>query len=94
MAGAEAVYFGADQPRITAELLIPWSALGIGPPRPGMSLRAEVTVTSWDRERSMSLSGHAPATTMKNPGGWVPMRLGNGAQMIQSSPLPALPAPG
>ena len=27
--GAEAVYFGADQPRITAEALIPWSALGI-----------------------------------------------------------------
>src|SRR5207237_4148155 len=27
--GAEAVYFGADQPRITAGLLLPWAARGV-----------------------------------------------------------------
>ena len=58
--GAEAVYFGADQPRITAEMVIPWSALGIAAPMPGTQLRAEVAITSWDRERWMSLSGRAP----------------------------------
>ena len=31
MPGAEAVYFDADQPRIAAEMLIPWSALGVAP---------------------------------------------------------------
>ena len=31
--GAQALYFGADQPRIVAEALLPWSALGLdGPP--------------------------------------------------------------
>src|SRR5205823_9369218 len=29
VAGGEAVYFGADQPRITAELLLPWATLGV-----------------------------------------------------------------
>ncbi len=34
--GAQALYFGADQPRIAAEALIPWSALGLmGPPSLG-----------------------------------------------------------
>src|SRR5205823_3753033 len=45
--GAEATYFGADQPRITAEMLIPWTALGVAPPAAGTSLRAEVAMTSW-----------------------------------------------
>ena len=40
MAGAEAVYFGADQPRITAEMLIPWSALGIAAAAAGRDARA------------------------------------------------------
>ena len=59
VSGAEAVYFGADQPRITAEMVIPWSALGIAPPAPGTQLRAEIAITSWHRERWMSLSGRA-----------------------------------
>ena len=58
--GAEAVYFGADQPRIIAEMVIPWSALGASPPEPGLQLRAEIAVTSWHRERWMSLSGLHP----------------------------------
>src|SRR5437763_11127575 len=49
--GAEAVYFGADQPRITAEMMIPWSALGMAPPAPGTALRAEAAMTSWHGER-------------------------------------------
>src|SRR5271169_2631347 len=82
IAGAEAVYFGADQPRITAEALIPWSALGVAAPVAGSSLRLEIAVTSWDRDRWMSLSGRDPAAAMRDPAGWRAMRLGNGTQII------------
>jgi hypothetical protein len=78
VAGAEAVYFGADQPRITAELLIPWSALGVAPPQPGLALSVEAALTSWHRERWMSLSGRAPEAALADPSGWRTMRLGNG----------------
>jgi hypothetical protein len=94
VAGAEAVYFGADQPRITAEMLIPWSTLGVAPPGRGARLRAEVAITSWDRERWMSLSGRPPAVAMSRPAVWRTMRLGNGTQMIESAPLPPLRTPG
>ncbi|HXC91469.1 MAG TPA: hypothetical protein VNV18_15005 [Stellaceae bacterium] len=96
VAGSEAVYFGADQPRITAEALIPWSALGGGePPSAGASLRVETAVTSWDRDRWMSLSGRPPAAAMGNPAGWRAMRLGSGPRMIESAPaLPSRAAHG
>jgi hypothetical protein len=92
--GAEAVYFGADQPRITAEMVIPWSALGVAPPAEGAQLHAEIAITSWHRERWMSLSGRSPAAGMNHPEGWRMMRLGNGSQTIETAPpLPAF-APG
>jgi hypothetical protein len=94
VSGTEAVYFGADQPRITAEMVIPWSALGIAAPMPGTQLRAEVAITSWDRDRWMSLSGRAPDSAMKDPEVWPVMRLGNGRQMIESVPSRPIPAPG
>jgi hypothetical protein len=89
--GAEAVYFGADQPRITAELLIPWSALGVAPPAPGATLRAEVALTSWHRERWMSLSGRAPDTALADPSGWRPMHLGDGLAVTVPRPHPGAP---
>jgi hypothetical protein len=92
--GAEAVYFGADQPRITAELVIPWSALGVTPPAPGTQLRADIAITSWHRERWMSLSGRAPDAAMNDSEAWPAMRLGNGRQMIQRLPSQPTPAPG
>jgi hypothetical protein len=91
--GARATYFGADQPRITAEALIPWSALGVAAPGPGTQLRAEIAVTSWHRERWMSLSGRPPSETMNDPKGWKGMRLGNGPQIIETYPAHLL-APG
>jgi len=91
---AKAVYFGADQPRITAEVMIPWSAVGVSTPAPGTRLRVEVAVTSWHRERWMSLSGLPPATAMNYPERWRRMRLGNGSQMIESSPAPPIFPPG
>jgi hypothetical protein len=94
VAGADAVYFGADQPRITAEMKIPWGALGVSAPAAGQSLRAEVAVTSWDGDRWMTLSGLAPATAMDQPAGWRAMRLGDGGRMIETEPPPSGRAPG
>jgi hypothetical protein len=94
VSGAEAVYFGADQPRITAETMIPWSALGISLPAPGTQLRADIAITSWDRERWMSLSGFAPETAMKDPEVWPVMRFGNGRQVIERVPSRPALAPG
>ncbi|HEV8680619.1 MAG TPA: hypothetical protein VGQ90_14680 [Stellaceae bacterium] len=84
--GAEAVYFGADQPRITAEMVIPWAVLGIAPPAPGKTLRAEVALTSWHRERWMSLSGRAPDAALADPALWRRIRLGDGLAVNQPAP--------
>jgi hypothetical protein len=92
--GAEAVYFGADQPRITAEMRIPWSAFGVSVPPPGTQLSAEVAITSWHADRWMSLSGTAPAAAMNDPAGWRAMRLGDGARVIETAPPPPGRAPG
>jgi hypothetical protein len=74
--GAQALYFGADQPRIAAEALIPWEALGLtGPPVDG-KLRVEVSSTAWHRSRWMSLSGMSPAEGAKHPEKWMAMQLG------------------
>jgi len=86
--GAEAVYFGADQPRITAEMLLPWPALGVEPPQPGAKLRAEVAMTSWHGERWMSLSGEPPERAMADPGRWLPMRLGDGLALKRPAGAP------
>jgi hypothetical protein len=86
--GAEAVYFGADQPRITAEMLLPWSALGIALPQPGVKFRAEVAMTSWYRERWMSLSGDMPDRAMADPAHWPQMRLGDGLALKRPAGAP------
>ena len=85
---AEAVYFGADQPRITAEMLLPWSALGTSPPQPGAKLRGEVAMTSWHGERWMSLSGKPPERAMADPAHWLSMRLGDGLAVKRSARAP------
>ena len=84
--GGQAVYFGADQPRITAEAPIPWSALGVAPPTTGTPLRIETAVTSWERDRWMSLSGRPPDAAMRDPAQWRQTRLGDGARMIEGAP--------
>jgi hypothetical protein len=76
---ARAEYFGADQPRITAEMQIPWQDLGIAPPGPGQQIAVEVAMTSWYRERWMSLSGKPPESALADPSGWARLRLADGA---------------
>ncbi len=75
--GAEALYFGADQPRIAAEALIPWEA-----PRPkGLPRRGRqapgrgLSATAWHRSRWMSLSGLSPGDGARHPEKWMAMRL-------------------
>ncbi|MGH7095761.1 MAG: hypothetical protein ACREFB_19800, partial [Stellaceae bacterium] len=75
---ARAVYFGADQPRITAEMRIPWTDLGIAAPPPGGTIKAELAMTSWYHDRWMSLSGQPTEAAMHNPADWRTMRLGDG----------------
>jgi hypothetical protein len=84
--GAEAMYFGADQPRVTAEMTIPWSTLGIAPPTAGASLKAEVAMTSWHNERWMSLSGKPPAEDFADPSGWHLFKLGDGISIARPAP--------
>jgi len=73
--GAQALYFGADQPRIAAEALIPWAALGLSDAPADRTLKVEISSTAWHRSRWMSLSGLAPAEGARHPEKWMAMRL-------------------
>ena len=73
--GSEALYFGADQPRIVAAMLLPWSALGLDGPPAARRMRLEVAASSWYRARSMSLSGLPPGEGAKDPRHWLEVRL-------------------
>ena len=73
--GAQALYFGADQPRIVAEALLPWSALGLDAPPKSSKLRIEVSAVSWDNGRWMSLSGRPPRQAALETKRWMPAKL-------------------
>jgi hypothetical protein len=74
--GGTALYFGADQPRITAEALLPWTALGLTASPSGGRLRVEVSASAWFHSRWMSLTGLTPAQGSAEPRRWIEMRLG------------------
>lgn len=63
-------YFGADQPRITFEAFLPWSAVGSDGPPASRGVRTEVAVTSFHRGRWMSASGLPPPQAMETPERW------------------------
>ena len=75
VAGGEVLYFGADQPRIVGEALLPWSALGLAGPPAGGKLKIEVSASPWFRSRWMSLSGLSPADGSAHPDRWLRVRL-------------------
>jgi hypothetical protein len=78
--GGQALYFGADQPRVAAEMRLPWSALGLdGPPADG-KLKIEVSSTAWFNSRWMSLSGQSPARGAAAPQFWHEAILADRAQ--------------
>lgn len=66
--GAVATYFGADQPRITAELTIPWAALGVE--RAPEVLKLYAGARAYHRSRWMAWGGGAPGTAFDRPQRW------------------------
>ena len=74
VAGSTATYFGADQPRITAEATLPWDALGVD--AAPESLRVALAATAFHRSRWMSFGGSPVAETMAAADRWPVVRLG------------------
>jgi hypothetical protein len=81
--GATTLYFGADQPRIVAETLIPWQALGLAGPPDKRRIKFEVSARSWFRARWMSLSGLNPEKSSAIPAAWTAATLGRDATPTQ-----------
>ena len=73
--GGQVFYFGADQPRIVAEALIPWSALGLAGPPASRAIALEASSRGWFRDRWMSLSGVSPEKSAADPKSWAAARL-------------------
>jgi len=73
--GGEALYFGANQPRLLGEALIPWSALGLEGPPARRQIRLELSAIAWYHSRWMSLSGLPPAEGGRRPQRWAVLRL-------------------
>ena len=73
--GGQALYFGADQPRIVGEALIPWQAVGLDGPPASRHIKAEVSASAWFHSRWMSLSGLPPAIGSADPRHWAVLRL-------------------
>jgi hypothetical protein len=66
---AVATYFGSEQPRITAEVTLPWQALGIDKQPTSRIVRMMLTATAWHRSRWMSWKG-LPAAAMQDSAQW------------------------
>ena len=73
--GSEVLYFGANQPRLVGEALIPWSALGLDGPPTHRRIRLEVATSAWFHSRWMSLSGLPPGRGAAHPERWAVLRL-------------------
>ena len=69
---ATAVYQISDRPRVTAQVTLPWEALGVSGPPVDRHLRVELAATAFYRSRWMSLGGAPPAKTMEDPKTWRP----------------------
>ncbi len=75
--GASAGYYGADQPRVVFDALLPWQALGLDAPPAAGRIRVGLAASTWFRGRSMSLSGEAPAKELGDPARWLEVPLAN-----------------
>jgi hypothetical protein len=72
---ATAVYQVSDRPRITAQVTLPWAALGLSGPPADRHLRVQLAATTFYRSRWMSLGGAPPAQAMENLAAWRPAML-------------------
>jgi len=69
---AIAVYQVSDRPRVTAQITLPWAALGLSGPPADKHLRVQLAATSFYRSRWMSLGGAPPAKAMEDLATWRP----------------------
>ncbi len=67
---AKALYQVSDRPRITAQISLPWRALGVSAPPRGRHLRVALAATAFFRSRWMSLGGEPPEKTMLDTARW------------------------
>jgi len=67
---ARAIYQVSDRPRITAQISLPWRALGVPGPPPSRHLRVALAATGFFRSRWMSLGGAPPERTMLDTARW------------------------
>jgi hypothetical protein len=67
---ATAVYQVSDRPRITAQVTLPWNALGISGPPADRHLQVQLAATTFYRSRWMSLDGAPPAKAMETLATW------------------------
>ncbi|MGH7914480.1 MAG: hypothetical protein ACREPW_07515, partial [Candidatus Binataceae bacterium] len=67
---ATAVYQVSDRPRITAQITLPWKALGTSEPPADKRLRVQLAATAFYRSRWMSLGGTPPEEAMENLATW------------------------
>lgn len=77
-ADARVVFFAADQPRITAEMQLPWHLLGSDGPPPSREMTVEIAISAWHGSRWISLSGLPPQQAMARPEAWQRMLLEEG----------------
>lgn len=68
-------YLVSDRSRITAQVTLPWSTLGLSGPPKDKHLRVQLAATAFYRSRWMSLSGAPPAEAMSNLASWRPATL-------------------
>jgi hypothetical protein len=92
--GSNAVYFGADQPRITAEAFLPWLALGVERAPTGDRIKLELAATAWHRSRWMSLSGLRPEVGLGQPESWISARLDRRDRTRKEPPRLSESSPG
>ncbi len=72
VSSAIATYLAGGPTRVTAQITLPWEALGISGPPADKRLRVQLAATAFYRSRWMSLSGAPPAKAMEDLATWRP----------------------
>jgi hypothetical protein len=72
---ATTTYFGSEQPRLTAEVSIPWQAIGLTAPPAQREVRMMLAATAWHRSRWMSWNG-LPQAVIQDAAHWPVVVLG------------------
>lgn len=79
---AIATYLGGNQPRIIAQVTLPWEAIGSPGPPSDRQLRVQLAATTFHRSRWMSLTGAPPDKALEDSANWRPARLKGRPEML------------